>query len=144
MSILISERHIDPAQAEAIRRERAEAGALETVIDIGRGVITTGIYVMPFAHIAFPVRTLRRRVDAAIKKANFGGAGLVLEPKHYVGRAKYFAEQLDSITVQGSATLGEAAGRPVADEKEARDAWLEYCRDAGSTLAQFGATELVI
>lgn len=144
MSILISARHFDPAQAEAIRRERADAGALETVIDFGRGVITTGPWTMPFERMAIPVKTLRRRVDAAIQAANTGNGDMALEPKFYEGRARYLAELIDGVTVQGKATLEEAAGKPVADEKEARDAWLEYCRDAGSTLAQFGMTELTL
>ena len=144
MSILISHRRPTPDQAEVIRLERAEAGALETVIDFGRGTISTGTHVMSFAQIAFPVRTLRRRVDAAIQRANTGSAGMVLEPRHYAGRAKTFAAILYFSTVQGRATLAEIAGKSVAGEKEADDAWMEYCTDAGSTLAHFGMSELVI
>lgn len=141
---IISERHLDPEQAEAIRREKAEAGSLVAVIDLERQTITAGPYVMRFDRIAIPVKTLRRRVDAAIRHANTEGAGMVLEPKHYQGRAKALAEQIDAIAVQCDATLAEVAGRDVTDEKDARAGWEEYCRDAGSTLAQFGMTRLVI
>lgn len=155
MSILISRRRPTSEQVETIRHERSEAGALEVTIDIGRGLITTGVWVMPFKRIAFPVRTLRRRVDAAIKKANFGGTGMVLETNHYAGRDNYLAAQLEAISVQGSATLAEVAGRDLvalatpedgnkAQVAEAEEAWAEYCRDAGSTLAMFGMTDLTL
>lgn len=153
--ILISRRAPTAAQVDELRAERAEAGALATVIDLGRGVITTGPWVMPFKRIAFPVRTLRRRVGAAIQRANTGSAHMVLDPKHYEGRDRYLAEQLEAISVQGSATLAEVAGRDLtapatpedgnkAQIAEAEAAWREYCNDAASTLAMFGATELVL
>ena len=153
--VLFSHRTPTPALVEEIRAERAEAGALETVIDLGRGIITTGPYVMPFTRIAIPVRTLRRRVDAAIQRANTGSAHMALDPKHYAGRDNYLAEQLEAISVQGSATLAEVAGRDLlapatpedgnkAQISEAEAAWRDYCRDAASTLAMFGATELVL
>lgn len=155
MSTLISARHLDPAQADDIRRERAEAGALTTTIDIGRGVITTGPWVMPFARIAIPVKTLRRRVDAAMQAANTGATHMVLDPKHYAGRDRYLGDQLAAMAVQGDATLEEVAGRDLVSAPspedgnkarlaEAQGAWQQYCQDAGSTLAMFGVTELVL
>lgn len=155
MNILISHRRPTAAQVDELRAERAEAGALATVIDLGRGVITTGPWVMPFRRIAFPVRTLRYRVDMALWKANTASAHMALDPKQYAGRDRYLAEQLEAISVQGSATLAEVAGRdllaPASPEDgnkaqiaEAEAAWREYCNDAASTLAMFGATELVL
>lgn len=153
--ILISEKHYDPQQGAAIAQAKAEAGALTAVIDMGRRLITAGPYVMPFARIAIPVKTLRRRVDAAIRRANTTGAHMALDLKQYAGRDDYMAAQLDAIAVQGDATLAEVAGRDIvalpspedgnkAQIAEAMGAWGEYCKDAASTLAMFGETEVLI